>query len=203
MAVKLNLQPNEKIILKDSGVAHGGIMAVNDDEIILTTLNIIHINKGLFGNTKGVTYYPLNQLKQAIQGKHSNGIVTLELYFMNGVESFNFNSVSSKKIKKWITAINDVKGATTPYYDLEEDDARIDPNSLAGQISEIGKQFKDVGDEFRAAFGFKPKSEQSPKSIIKGTPTQISKKCIGCSAPLTGKVGQVVRCKYCDTDQTL
>ena len=31
----------------------------------------------------------------------------------------------------------------------------------------------------------------------------VNKKCISCSAPLIGKKGQVVHCKYCDTDQIL
>ena len=31
----------------------------------------------------------------------------------------------------------------------------------------------------------------------------INKKCISCSAPLVGKTGSVVCCKYCDTDQTI
>mgnify|MGYP003192449862 CR=1 FL=1 len=31
----------------------------------------------------------------------------------------------------------------------------------------------------------------------------ITSKCIGCMAPLSGEHGQTVRCKYCDTEQTL
>ena len=31
----------------------------------------------------------------------------------------------------------------------------------------------------------------------------VTAKCIGCMAPLSGQQGQNVRCKYCDTEQTL
>ena len=212
MAVKLNLAPNESIVLKEACVAHGGVMAIYTDELILTNLNVICINKGMFGNTKNVFYYPLNQLKQyngkaqAISGKLSNGTDALELYFVNGVETFNFQSDNKKNIKKWIKAISDTVGCNNGYIldDFEETDDEVDPDSIAGAINEIGKQFKEVGEEFRQALGFKPKKKsenvQTKKHI---EPSVVNKKCISCSAPLVGKQGQLVHCKYCDTDQIL
>ncbi|WP_416143786.1 PH domain-containing protein [Planococcus koreensis] len=77
--VKVNLMPNESIILKSKNVMHGGLMANYTDELILTNQNIIHVKKGVFGNTKNVKKYPLNQIKifngksQAILGKQRNG----------------------------------------------------------------------------------------------------------------------------------
>lgn len=213
MAVKLNLAPNESIVLKEACVAHGGVMAIYTDELILTNLNVICINKGMFGNTKNVFYYPLNQLKQyngkaqAISGKLSNGTDALELYFVNGVETFNFQSDNKKNIKKWIKAISDTVGCNNGYTldKFEETDDEVDPDSIAGAINEIGKQFKEVGEEFRQALGFKSKKKsenvQTKEKHIE--PSVVNKKCISCSAPLVGKQGQLVHCKYCDTDQIL
>ncbi len=201
MALKLNLAPNESIVLKEACVAHGGVMAIYTDELILTNLNVICINKGMFGNTKNIYYYPLSQLKQyngkaqAVLGKLSNGTPALELYFVNGVETFNFQSDNKKTINKWISSISEIVGCKNVTDFPTENDDEVDPDSIASA-------FKEVADEFRAAFGIKTKKKTTNKNII-SEPTTINKKCISCSAPLVGKRGQVVHCKYCDTDQTL
>ena len=45
MAAKYNLMPNESIILKETGVAHGGVMAIYTDELMLTNLNIVSLRR--------------------------------------------------------------------------------------------------------------------------------------------------------------
>ena len=40
-------------------------------------------------------------------------------------------------------------------------------------------------------------------NVKEKTPEYVTTKCIGCMAPITGQKGQTVRCKYCDTEQTL
>lgn len=188
MAFQFNLAPNEFVVLKETDVAHGGIMTAFTDDLILTNLHVICINKGLFGKVKNVFYYPLNQLKQyngkvqAVLGKLSNGTETLDLYFVNSVETFYFTSSNKKTINKWINAIAETVGC-------KQSEDEVDPNSFVGTI-------KQVADDFRAVLGFKSKGSD-------GDNNRINKKCISCSAPLVGKKGEVVHCKYCDTDQTL
>lgn len=205
-APKINLAPNESIILKEACVAHGGVMAIYTDELILTNLNLICISKGMFGNTKKVYYYPLSQLKQyngkaqVIMGKLSNGLETLELYFVNGTESFNFQSHNKRTINRWIEEISNVVGCKAAgFHSLNnEDDDEDDSDTLAGVINE----FKEAGNEILNAFGFKPKKKNNT-TPTQQEPTVINKKCMSCSAPLVGKKGTVVQCKYCDTEQTL
>ena len=206
---KINLAPNESIILKEVSVAHGGVMAIYTDELILTNLNLICISKGMFGNTKNIYYYPLSQLKQyngkaqVVIGKLSNGTETLELYFVNGTETFNFQSNNKKTIKRWIEEISNAVGCQPiGSHNACDSDNDLDPDSLAGAINEVGKQFKEVGNEFLNAFGFKPK-KTSGTATTPQEPTVVNKKCFSCSAPLVGKKGNVVQCKYCDTEQTL
>lgn len=197
----MNLAQNESVVLKEACVAHGGISAINTDELILTNLNVICISKGLFGNTKNIFYYPLSQLKQyngkaqAISGKLSNGTDALELYFINGVETFKFQSNNKKTINKWISAISEIIGCQNP-----ADVSACDENDVG--LNRIAGAFKEAADEFRVAFGFNAKKKTSDKSVDSEA-TIINRKCISCSAPLVGKKGQVVHCKYCDTDQTL
>lgn len=100
---KVNLMPNESIILKSTNVAHGGLMAVYTDDLILTNQNIIHVKRGVFGNTKNVKKYPVNQIKifngipQAILGKQRSGNLQLEIYFLNGLECYGFQTFSKKR----------------------------------------------------------------------------------------------------------
>ena len=81
--VNYHLEPSEAILIQSTGVVceGGGLMNAYTDELILTNMNIIHVRKGMFGNTKGVQKYPLNQVKvingeaQAIMGKSSNDML--------------------------------------------------------------------------------------------------------------------------------
>ena len=207
MAAKYNLMPNEFIILKETGVAHGGLMAIYTDELMLTNLNIVCTSKGMFGGTKNIFQYPLNQIKryngkpQAIMGKLSNGTQCLEVYFMNGSsESFNFQSSNKATINKWIKEINRILvGDSQDDENTQDDD--YDPNTLVGAFKEVGSQFKDVGTELLGSLGFNPGRKKSAQ--VEQGPVKISKKCISCSAPLVGYKGKVIKCRYCDAEQTL
>lgn len=209
MAKQYRLMPNESVIMKESSVAHGGIWAIYTDELMLTNLNIVCTSKGTFGNVKNIFQYPLSQIKkyngrpQVIMGKLSNGTPDLEIYFINGeVETFNFQSGNKKKINQWIEAITKIVGGGSVEQNgfSDEDYDEDDSDTLVGAFKEVGDQFKDVGAEFLGALGFKPGKK---KSQTQQDSMRVSKKCISCSAPLVGNKGQVVKCKYCDTEQTL
>lgn len=136
---KFRLQPDEAIILQEVGVEHGiGLMSMYTDELYLTTRNIYCINKGVIGNTKTIFCYPLNQLKkvdgcpQAILGKKTNGTCSLDIYFINGNESFSFKTNNKLKIKKWIKEINKVLG----YDDDKFDDFGTPMGELRGAFNE-------------------------------------------------------------------
>lgn len=211
MAFKLNLPPNEVVILKEAEVAHGGVMANYTDDLILTNVNVICVHRGIFQNVKNVFYYPLNQLKQynghvqAIFGKVSNGDACLELYFANGVESFRFVSHNKKTIAQWISSISETLGCgnvTISYDDLDDDEEDEDEHDSGDDSDSIAGAFKEVAGEFCAVLGLKDKKKSSNNDKT-SEPTTVNKKCISCSAPLIGKKGQIVHCKYCDTDQTL
>ena len=215
MAGKYRLMPNESMILQESSVAHGGVMAIYTDDLMLTSLNLVCVNKGMFGNTKNVFVYPLSQIKrfngkpQVMMGKLSNGTATLDVYLNSGeCESFNFQTGNKRNIKKWIDAIISVigggDGQTGNGYDDDDDD--YDSDTLVDAFREVGDQFKDVGNEFLDALGFKPrkKAPKAAASVAGAVASEkISKKCMSCSAPLIGYRGQTVKCKYCDTEQTL
>ena len=206
------LMPNEIVIKQDSCVSHGGVMAIYTGELILTNYNLIYVNKGVFGNTKDVLYYPLMQLKQlngkphAIVGKLSNGSPCLEVFMLNGAsETFHFQTAAKKTTKSWAETITGTTiGGTANVFASDEDDNGYDPGSLVGQFKEVGDEFKEIGEELFSAIGFTTNPFKKKANVNNAqTQTMITSKCRFCSAPLTGKRGQTVRCEYCDSEQVL
>jgi hypothetical protein len=114
---KYNLEPNESILIQRTGVLRETgslLMKPFTDELILTNKNIIWISKGMFGNTKGVQKYPLNQVKvingeaQTFVRKGSAGKPNLHVYFINGQEVFQFQNTSKREMAKWVNEISKV-----------------------------------------------------------------------------------------------
>lgn len=190
---KYELQSNESVILKQDRILHGGVMASFTDELILTNINIVLISKGVFGNTKRIQTFPLNQIKifdgqaQALLGKTGGGYPQLDVYFFNGQESFGFES--KREALKWVSNINklvtgnDVKSNTTS-------------NMAVPGSAYVAETIKGTVDTFKETFGFKSKSnkEMDEKTVTK---------CKSCGAPISGDKGQIVRCQYCDSDHQL
>lgn len=195
---KYNLLPNESIILKSESVMHGGLMAAYTDELILTNQNIVYVSKGMFGNIKNVERFPVNQIKmynaepQAILGKQQNGQPQLEIYFLNGHECFAFQSSNKKEVVQWVHAICKL---VTGH---ESNTVSPGSGSAIPGTEYLAETIKGTVDTFKNAFGIKSKATDDGVSSEK-----VTKKCIACSAPLTGSKGQTVHCKYCDTDQVL
>ena len=206
MAAKYNLLPNEYVILTETSVAHGATPSNYSSELMLTNLNIVCTDKGMFGNIKNIFQYPVAQIRryngkpQTIMGKHTNGTSCMEVFFVNGrSESFSFYSSNKSTINKWIKEIDRlVNGGSQDEEEIEED---VDPDSFAGAVKEIGSHFKEAGQEFLGSLGFKTGRKKEPQT--EHGPVKVSKKCISCSAPLVGYKDRVVKCKYCDTEQTL
>lgn len=210
MATNFSLMPNEAVILQEASVAHGGVSAGFTDDLILTNLGIICVNKGFFGNTKNVYRYPLRQIKryngkpQAVLGKLSNGEATLDIFMIDGSkESFYFDSLTNKrKIGKWISEITKTICGDEDIDDLSDRDSFIDPNSVAGAVVDVVNQVKGAGAEILGSLGIKPGFLKSLNGSS-ATPERVSKKCVSCTAPLVGIRGKAVKCKYCDTVQIL
>lgn len=184
---KFNLAPNEGIILRYDEVLHNG----KGSEIVLTNLNLICIeaNKAIFKTTYNVLKYPIGQIKvvggkpQVAVVKNKDGLF-LNVLLVTGMEKFEFpcdlfeGIVKKKKADEWVEQINIL---LTGNHSANNTD-----NSF---MNNVKKTLGSVG------INIKTKEDESTRNI--------TTKCIGCRAPLSGKQGQTVRCKYCDTEQTL
>lgn len=110
--MNLELSENEKIILRNDKVLHGGNFSLYIDTLILTNLNIVYIHKGILGNVKKIIKMPLNNIKivdgkvEVIKGKNlTNDVPQLKINFKDNQESFEFASNRDKEIEKWINEI--------------------------------------------------------------------------------------------------
>lgn len=188
-----NLRPNESIIMKQEQIIHGGVMASFTDELILTNLHIVLVKKGIFGNSKGIQTFPLNQIKvfngqaQVLLGKTKGGYPQIEVYLLNGQESFGFHN--KKDAVKWIDNINKLVTGN-------EGEVNTSPSMAITGVEYISEALKGTMDTFKDTLGIKPKSNIE-------MPTKEVKKCSYCGAPISGTKGQIVHCQYCDADQQL
>ncbi len=180
----LPLQPNECVILQSTSVLHRGFCMTFSAELILTNLNVFSVKRGMRRKIKDLRKYPLNQLKkmdgipQILQGKNPrNGASELHIVFNDSQEAFEFQSNNKRQIKQWIDEVYKVFG-------VEEEIAKKATGSFFNKLKSGIDSVKSIFTEEKHT-------------------VNITTKCIGCMAPLTGKEGELVKCKYCDTKQTL
>jgi len=185
---------NEAIILKQDRIMHGGFMAVFSDELILTNLNLVLISKGMFGNTKNIQTFPINQIKvfnnkaQVLLSETGGGHPQIEVFLLNGQEIFGFES--KKVAMNWINKINQLVTG-------EDEDIIVSARTVIPGTEKIAEVLGGTVDVFRSALGYKSKgSAMEP-------PEKVTKKCTGCGAIISGKKGRIVQCSYCGTDQYL
>ncbi len=196
----LKLNPSEVQLYKLDYVSqNGGRLLNNTGELVLTNTDIIFVTKGSFGGIKDITRYPLSQIKmyngepQVMVGRDSKSLqITIDIYLLNGQESFTlYNSVSKKEAVKFRNAV---------YKHLTGYEPEDEPNSnIVGAIpgaAFVADTLKGTVDVFKNSFGIKSKGASNENE-------QVTKKCLSCSAPLSGRRGQRVKCKYCDTEQVL
>lgn len=178
-----NLAPNEGIIIQYDGAYHNR----KDCEIVLTNQNLICVEEnGVFKKTYNVLKFPVNQIK-VVDGQAQASVLKddyawiLQILFKNGTERFEFQCDFFDRLKK-----------------KQEADKWVEQISLLL----TGKSAENITDTSLIG-GLKSALGSVGINTRKKPPKNITSKCIGCMAPLSGQKGQRVCCKYCDTEQTL
>ena len=179
-----SLALNEGIIIQCDKIYHNK----KPSELILTNLNLICVetNSAIFKKSYNVLKIPVNQIK-VIDGQaqafvvKENGDWVLQVLLRNKEEKFIFSGEFYELIKKKQEAIKFIK-----------------------QISLLltGKSASNIADTTFIG-GVKNILGSIGVDIKNKQPNNVTAKCIGCMAPLSGQQGQTVRCEYCDTEQTL
>lgn len=179
-----SLGSSEGIILQYDGVYHNRKLS----EIVLTNQNLICIeaNRGVFKTTYNTLKYPVNQIK-VVNGQAQASVIrdgddwTLQVLMKNGTEKFRFSGEFYERLKK-----------------KQEADRWVEQISLLL----TGKSAENIADSSLVG-GVKNVLGSIGINVKAKRPENVTAKCIGCMAPLSGQQGQTVRCKYCDTEQTL
>jgi len=188
----LNLQANEAVVLKADSVMHcGGHFSSYGDELILTNIHVIWLNKGTLGNVKRTEYFPLDQIKifngraQALLTKGSTGSPQLEIFLKGSQEAFRFSSSGKKEIVKWVEAINQLVTGTGG-------ESPSSTNMSLPGTAVIAGTLRDTFGQFKNAFG--GGKDSSPQVV------RVTCKCLSCGAQVSGISGTSAKCEYCDSE---
>ncbi len=190
MSSNYTLLPDEVIVLKDESACHGGA-AGYQDEVLLTSQNLVVVKKGMFGRTKGVHIFPLAEVKvyndraQTAITKTRNGLNVLEVHFTHGHETFTFRAGGKRKVRTWAARIDEVVTG-------RESAAPVSAGIALPGAELVADTLKDTVDVFRSRLGRSPAS-----------PSKVGMKCSACGAAVAGVQGQHVTCSYCDTTHLL
>lgn len=179
MAVYI-LDPDEAVIMQATDIRTSG----GNADLVLTSKNLIQVNKNFFGKARDAIKYPLSDLKtlngkaNVLIEKERNGSKQLKLYFISTELQFNVQSAS-----KWANAI--VKAHKERMND----------------ISKSCKAAKAKGTLLGTIKG----TVESAKNMVIGpkVPVRKSCKCSKCGAELTGNRGEEVTCPYCDSSEII
>lgn len=208
---KINLLPHETIIMRDSVVQHdrGGLIDLYSDELLLTNVALIVIHKSIMGDIKDIERFSLDQVKvvngvpQALLGTSSSGEQQLHVHFSHGVEAFTLGR-----------ADNDPGGLldvllVSPQ-DKEKRNIAAWQSALSQAVLALPQQVAPVHipqvpspTPVNTAPVNTASATTSPQKASSPSPLAVTKKCMGCRAPLSGVQGQKVTCNYCDTEQVL
>lgn len=221
---KINLQHNEAIIMRDTRIKHdrGGMFDSEVDELVLTNLALIVAHKNIWGKVRNTQRFPLDQVRiangapQVIAGRSQNGEPQLHVYFQHGIEAFTlgesdddseagileqlFTSAKEKEhrnLHDWQSAIS---CAVLGIPQHTQTPANTPTASTSATPVEAVKSAVAAGAERVAAA---VSSKTPPPPPTPAVPTHATRKCIGCTAPLSGAQGQKVTCAYCDTEQVI
>ena len=193
-----NLLPNEGIIIKSEGINNGGTFSGWTDELILTNLNIIHVVR-LFIRVKEIRKLPIRSVRIVngypqviVRQKEDEGLISVQIFFDDGhPETFGFAEGEEREAVEWVDSLSQaITGHPSNIICIEEQTGFLGLSSKLKIVTQGPLEpLSDLGTTRNA-------EKKDPPKIV-------TKSCIGCGAPVTGKEGEVAICDYCDTKQTL
>ena len=182
---KLDLQENEVVIKRADRVGYGK-KGPENGELILTNTALIYIKKNLFGKQKEVIRLPFADIRTIdgrpqIQASNPDNFTPLmDVYIQGEIVSFKF--VFDQYAEEWAA---DVTGQIT------------------GIPVEKKGDFDWVGDLVGMADSVSEGIHKMKSALGIRSTEQVSGKCTGCGASISGIRGESIQCPYCGTYTTL
>lgn len=192
-----NLEPGELVVMQERSVKLGeGPDGDSLDELVLTNQSLILVataQQGLFKRTRMLKRCPLakirrnNDVLQTFVSKYRN-TYCLQIAFEDETVTLHFPANPKRGAERWAEAIA----------------SAADGNPISPAAIDLPPELTNVVDGAKDLVGalFGSSKPHRPPSRGEGS-SSVTRKCVGCHAPLTGRVGSTVTCPYCDTKQTL
>ncbi|OUO33633.1 hypothetical protein [Olsenella sp. An293] len=191
-----NLEPGEFVIMQEASVKLDDDTTL--DELVLTNQNLVLVttmSQELLRRSKFVKRCPLSRIRgsqeepQALVTKYRESYY-LQVVYPDETISVTFPSNTKRSAERWAEAIR---------------------NAAVGNLSSIQPEdtlppeIADFVDGAKGAFGaiFGGGKKPADKNGASQRPSSVTKRCMGCHAPITGRAGSTVICPYCDTKQTI
>lgn len=187
------LRSDEQVVYRCSSVLHSRWMEGSTHELVLTSQNLIVVNRGIFGASKGDTVFSLEDIEifdgqvQAVLTRKSN-LSHLDIYFRDQPRQFIFYDRREAKFlaEKIIQVITGAPASKNT----------LDTSATA----KVADTVKDTVDTFKKAFGL---GAATPVAVAAPRPQTVAGDCDACGAPISGKQGRAAICSYCDTPTQL
>lgn len=194
-----NLERGEFVVLQRSDVSLVSEEGRDPlDEVVLTNKSlvlVVTVPDGAFRTARYLKRLPLEQalddlgVPRTAVTKVDNSYV-LNVAFSDETVSLCFAGGSAGAARRWERAVS-----SAAVGDLDGIDADGEASDALG----------DLLEETRGAFGvlFGGAGQTRKNAEPPQRPMTVTKRCVGCHAPIVGRKGSVVTCSYCDTKQTL
>lgn len=194
-----NLERGEFVVLQRSDVSLVSEEGRDPlDEVVLTNKSlvlVVTVPDGAFRTARYLKRLPLEQalddlgVPRTAVTKVDNSYV-LNVAFADETVSLCFAGGSAGAARRWERAVS-----SAAVGDLDGIDADGEASDTLGDLLEETK------GTFGALFG--GTGHPRKKAELPERPMTVTKRCMGCHAPIVGRKGSVVTCGYCDTKQTL
>ena len=187
---ELNLEPGEYVITTIDNVTVNQGMSTCD--LVLTNWHLMMASKTLFmGRTKSVMKHRLDTIsvmngRAQVKIEKTGGIRQLLIQLKTG-EKLTITSAQKEDFTGFVSQINLLLTGTAAAPVVESNDP----------LDHLAESFQNVF----SIFGGRNDSVQQQQPVQ--APYEVSSKCAGCHAPISGYTGQVVTCGYCDLEQRL
>lgn len=194
---ELNLRNDEVILYQEDLISYTyNNRYIGNRELYLTNYNLILVERSLFKRQiKNCIKHNLNDINIINDVPHvqikSSDQEDLTISFNKNMITLGFDS--RREAKQWQNHILSLVTGEKMNFD-----AQI-PTEILGS-EELANALYDTVDLFKGVFN---KKDTVVKQQPKAKTGFVLKNCKGCSAPISGKEGQLVKCEYCDTQQQL
>ena len=199
------LQPNEGIIIMSTGVNNGKDFADYNDELILTNMNIVYVDHGFFGQTKGIIAKPVSLIKVYDERAqvHLSDDGKIRIFFKDGQEACYRFTKGKKEAIKWVNEINKLVTGNPEKVIAEASKSKKGTNNiLNNSLGAFGGAIESLKETF-GSFSDDDYGQEGATVVTEKKKKFTTQKCIACGAPVSGMTGEQVKCEYCDTVQVI